>query len=230
MMMSPGPRGRMWFLRSCLLGTFAASIAAVSLVVAPGVVAHPFVVDQANTASPGGGALIHSIQASGPIGQSFTPLLPSLDVVELLTIDFGDQPNGLGATLQVNVRAASIAGIIVATSNPVALPDNFGAATVTFPNGGGVTHFDFGASVPLVPGSLYVIEPIVVAGDSWGLVDILGLYGNGSAIVSGHATPGDWWFREGPSRIPGPPTLALFGAGLFAMAAARARNTDGPER
>jgi hypothetical protein len=93
-----------------------------------------------------------------------------------------------------------------------------------------VTHFDFGASVPLVPGSLYVIEPIVVAGDSWGLVDILGLYGNGSAIVSGHATPGDWWFREGPSRIPGPPTLALFGAGLFAMAAARARNTDGPER
>jgi hypothetical protein len=27
--------------------------------------AHPFVVDQANTAQPGAGALIHSIQASG---------------------------------------------------------------------------------------------------------------------------------------------------------------------
>jgi hypothetical protein len=221
MMMSPGSVGNSWYLRSCLVATLAASIAAVSLGVATGVVAHPFVVDQANTASPGGGALIHSIQVSGPIGQSFTPLLPSLDVVELLTIDFGDQPNGVGATLQVNLRAVSIAGIIIATSNPVVLPDNFGAATVTFPNGGGVTHFDFGASVPLVPGSLYVIEPIVVAGDGWGLVDILGLYGDGTAIISGHATPGDWWFQEGPaapSRIPAPAALALFGAGLLTMA------------
>jgi hypothetical protein len=51
--MSPGPRGGSWFLRSCLALTFAAPIAAVSLVVAPGVVAHPFVVDQSNTGNPG---------------------------------------------------------------------------------------------------------------------------------------------------------------------------------
>ena len=153
--LSSGPRGGRRFLRSCLVLTLAACSAVASLVGAPGAVAHPFVVDQANTDDPGGGVLIHSIQLSGPIGQSFTPLLPSLDVVELLTIDFGEQPNGLGATLQVDLRAASIAGAIVGTSNQVALPDDFGGATITFPNGGGVTHFDFGAAVALVPGSLY---------------------------------------------------------------------------
>jgi hypothetical protein len=217
-MMSPRLRGGSRFLRSRLAVTLAAGIAVVSLAGAPGAVAHPFVVDQANTNS-GGGFLIHSIQLSGPIGQSFTPLLPSLDVVELLTIDFSDHPNGLGATLQVNLREASIGGNIIATSDLVALPDDFGRLTV-----GGVTHFDFAATVALVPGSLYVIEPVVVAGDSWGLVDLLGVYGNGSAIISGHVSPGDWWFQEGPavgSRIPAPATLALFGAGLLAMGVGR---------
>ncbi|HET8576051.1 MAG TPA: PEP-CTERM sorting domain-containing protein [Methylomirabilota bacterium] len=199
----------------------ALGIAVMSLAGAPGAAAHPFLVDQENIGNPGGGVLIHSIQLGAPIGQSFTPLLPALDVVELLTIDFGDFPNGIGATLQVNLRADSIAGNIIATSNPVALPDDFGGPTVTFPNGGGVTHFDFAATVALVPGNLYVIEPVVVAGDSWGLVDILGVYANGSAIVSGHETPGDWWFREGPVAIPVPATLALFGVGLLAMALRR---------
>lgn len=203
---------------------FAASMVVVSLAGAPGAIAHPFAVDQENVDNPGGGVLIHNIKISGPIGQSFTPLLSSLDVVELLTIDFGNPPNGLGATLQVNLRAASIAGNIIATSNPVALPDDFGGPTVTFPNGGAVTHFDFGATVALVPGNLYVIEPVVLAGDHWGLVDILGVYANGSAIISGNAAPNDWWFRDGPavpSRIPAPATLALFGAGLLAMALRR---------
>jgi len=216
-------RGRRGGRRSCVATMLTACGLATGLLGAPGAFAHPFVVDQANTAQPGGGALIHSIQASGPIGQSFTPLLPSLDVVELLTIDFGDQPNGPGATLQVNIRATSIAGAILATSAPVALPDDFGGATVAFPNGGAVTHFDFGASVALVPGSLYVIEPVVVAGDNWGLVDVLGVYGNGGSIISGHDSPGDWWFREGPAAggIPAPATLALFAAGLLTLSLRR---------
>ncbi len=221
--MSPGLRGGSRFLRSCLAATSAACMAVASFVGAPSAVVHPFTVDQANTDNPGGGFLMHNIQLSGPIGQSFTPLLPSLDVVELLTIDFGDQANGLGATLQVNLRVASVAGIIIATSNPVALPDDFGFGGLAV---GGVTHFDFGASVALVSGSLYVIEPVVVVGDSWGLVDLLGVYDNGNAIISGHAAPNDWWFREGPaasSRVPAPATLALFGAGLLAVALRRSR-------
>ena len=58
----------------------------------------PLPVDQTST---------WDIQGNEPIGQSFTPALPSVGFVQLELFD-GHPNNGLGATLYVNIRSGSI--------------------------------------------------------------------------------------------------------------------------
>src|SRR5262245_6096086 len=75
-----------------------------------------FIVDQANDQFNVN--LRFSIQALGPIGQSFTSTLSSLNVVELMTTDFVPL-NGLGADLFVYIRDGSPSGSILSTSQVV---------------------------------------------------------------------------------------------------------------
>ncbi len=138
------------------------------------------VVDQSNTA-----ALIvyHGSVYWSPMGQEFTPSLPALDTVELLT-------SGLAtATLQINIRENTINGPIVGTSLPVDV-------SIPSSTGNTVTHFAFPSLVSLVPSKLYVIELLTLSGDMW-----IGLTGNtylgGALIEQGQRTTFDLWFKEG---------------------------------
>lgn len=180
----------------------------VALWIAPATAgAHPFIVDQQNDGFVP--PLFQSIQVLGPIGQEFTPTLASLDVVELFTADLASN-NGIGASLQLNIRALTIFGAIVGTSFVVPHPDAFF----------GVTHFDFPAPVPLVPG-IFVMEIIVVGGDSWGVGSSGGpvsTYPGGDQIIQGVNFPdNDLWFREGPAAAPEPFALLLLASGLVAL-------------
>jgi hypothetical protein len=167
--------------------------------------AHPFIVDQQNDGffPP----FFQSIQLLGPMGQEFTPTLPSLDVVELFTADMVS--NDGGVNLQLNIRALSILGAIVGTSLVVPLPDAFF----------GVTHFDFPAPVPLAPAGIFVIEVLVVEGQNWGVGSSGdGTYPGGDQIIHGVNFPdNDLWFREGPVAAPEPSALFLLAAGLVAL-------------
>ncbi|HEX7976333.1 MAG TPA: hypothetical protein VF498_18120 [Anaerolineales bacterium] len=147
-------------------------------------------------------------------GQSFTPTLPVLDVVELLTEDF-NWGNGYGIELFVNIRKTTIDGPILGTSNIVQLPDKFS----------GNTRFTFPAVVSLTPGELYVIEVVPASGQdvyktNWGIRyggNWMGSpYPGGSAIFKGIESPIiDLWFWEGLAS-KSPQTSASCKKGLWA--------------
>src|SRR5262245_57936790 len=63
--------------------------------------AHPFVVDQANTPMINGSV---SVLFLSPIGQEFTPAVPSLDVVELHLANSASSGIPMVADLFVNIR------------------------------------------------------------------------------------------------------------------------------
>jgi PEP-CTERM motif-containing protein len=169
-------------------------------------------------------ASVQNVRLFGPIGQEFVPTLPFLDVVQLSTEDFGVNPNGIGASLFVNIRSGTITGPIVGTSLLTALPDGFGLS------GGAITEFDFPSKVPLVPGNTFVIELVISSGDDWGVGSCGGLCGNtypaGRAILFGvPQTDDDLWFAEG-NAVPEPATLALLGTGVsFLLARKRFAQT-----
>ena len=89
-----------------------------------------------------------SIQILSPVGQSFTPTLPGLDVVELWTEDFANG-NGLGSELYVNIREATIDGPILGTSDILELGDNHPFNQFPFSI---ATHFTFPSFISLTPG------------------------------------------------------------------------------
>jgi hypothetical protein len=170
--------------------------------------AHPFVVDQAYTGSVNAAWYIYG--AIGPSGQEFTPTLPSLGGVELLTKDI-PAGNGLGASLSVDIRLDGIFGTIVGTSSPTVLSDGFD----------GVTHFDFPSPVALTPGTRYVIAPVIApGGDTWRIYGSnTNPFPGGRGILSGAPTSVvDMWFREGPAEaVPEPSTVMLLVLGLAAL-------------
>jgi hypothetical protein len=147
----------------------------------------------------GGGTLLQQYTS---YAQSFTPSLGSLDFVRLKLND--NTPSfGIGATLHVNVRSTSFNGPVLASS-----------LSVVFPNGyTGVTNFLFPSSVPLSPGTVYYLEPIIESGDQWNTAADEYNYPGGMVFANGVAASGsDMWFREG-IIVPEPSSgmIALFG-------------------
>src|SRR5437870_5287481 len=68
-----------------------------------------------NNSLPAG--ILHDIQPYEPIGQSFTPGLSSVGFVRLNLSD-AITGNGVGATVYVNLRADSITGPILGSTDP----------------------------------------------------------------------------------------------------------------
>ncbi len=129
-----------------------------------------------------------------PIGQSFTPTLPSV-----VAVDLGlENTVGIGRTLTVSIRSTSISGPVLAS------------VTFTLPPGGpSFVHVDFGSPAAVTPATTYflrVFDPAASAGVRWYIINPGGGYPGGNAITSGISEPGgDYFFRTygtaGPSGV-----------------------------
>ena len=151
------------------------------------------------------------IQPTQPMGQSFTPSLNSVGFVRIYAYD-ADSADGLGATLYLNLRADSITGPILGTTDPLALPNFFGRPV----------DFIFSTPVPVTPGTTYFFQPVVQSGNTWGLNASDYNYAGGTAFVLGQPNTRNWdlWFREGVV-VPEPSSITLISVGgiglLFAL-------------
>ena len=163
-----------------------------------------FVYDQQSADETTGGGVTVTIQPNQPLGQSFSPTLSSVGFIRL---NVGDTAaNGLGATLYVNLRSGSITGPILASSDPVALPDGFF----------GYPDFLFHTPVDVTPNVPYFFQPVVQSGDLWVAIAYPYGYLGGTAFRQGTPIPSDLWFREG-IVVPEPSsrTFLLAGIGLL---------------
>jgi hypothetical protein len=149
------------------------------------------------------------IQSNAPFGQSFTPTLYSIGFVRLFLYDaaFGNTSSG---TLSINLRGDSIAGTLLGFTEPVVIPAHFA----------GFADFFFSTPVPVDPGSVYYLEPLVQSGNTWGVNQAGYNYPGGTLFAHGVPDPsnGDMWFREG-IVVPEPSSasLALVGAAALAL-------------
>jgi hypothetical protein len=153
----------------------------------------------------GGGAPIQSQQ---PTGQSFTPALSSVGFVQLELVDFYPG-NGTGATVYVNLRADSITGTILSSTEPVFMPDGFNDS---------ITNFFFPTSVAVIAGTTYYLQPVVQSGDHWDMIVGQYNYPGGTFFANGLPDPNgfDVWFREGVlTPEPSSALLVLFGGAVL---------------
>ena len=154
-----------------------------------------FIYDQQATNFLEGGGLI--TDANQPIGQSFTP---SLSAVNFITLNLYDaRPSSAGGSVYVNLRSNSITGPILGISDVI---------TMAYNNGGEKT-FLFPSDIPLIPGTMYFFQPILLPGsDEWGTAISQG-YAGGTAFVNGVPVTGShFWFREG-IVVPKPSSASL---------------------
>jgi hypothetical protein len=157
------------------------------------------------------------VQTNGPIGQSFTPSLSAIGYVKMFFHDV-TPGNSLGATVLINVRAGSISGTVLGSTDPVALPDSFNNPTNLF----------FASPVTLSPGTVYYIEPIVQTGDLWHVLAYDYHYNSGTAFIKGVADPiNDLWFEEG-IVVPEPSCGCFLLAGFMILRRARKRSISVP--
>ncbi len=152
------------------------------------------------------------IQGQEPTGQSFTPALSSVGFVQLELSDF-NPGNGVGATVFLNLRAGSLTGTILDSTEPVFMPDGFSY---------GITNFFFAAPAAVNPGTVYYLEPILQSGDHWDIIIGSYNYPGGTFFANGLPNPNafDVWFREG-SIVPEPPSGLLVLLGIAGVCAAR---------
>ena len=128
----------------------------------------------------------------GPIGQEFVPGNQTLNMVELFVANM-DLSSPFASDIEVNIRQGSMTGMVLGTSLQVNVLFEYS----------GIAHFDFPATVNLVPGNMNVIELVVppgggnvAAGGGWTTS-----YLPGRLILAGRPIPqtdnSDLWFREG---------------------------------
>jgi len=146
------------------------------------------------------------LQSDQPMGQSFTPTLPSIAFVIFNLYD-GDFLHNLGGTVYVNLRSTSITGTILSSTTPVFMPDGFF----------GITNFLFSTPVAVTPGVTYYLQPVAQAGsDGFGSAVTDGSYLGGIAYNNGLPWANhNLWFREGVVPEPSSALLALLGSGAW---------------
>jgi hypothetical protein len=156
---------------------------------------------------------VQTIQSAQPIGQSFTPSLNAVGFIRVTLID--RTANSVGATVYINLHSGSITGPILASTEPVRMPDNYGGATTFF----------FSNPIPVVPGTTLYFRPVVQSGDAWGIYhDRHYDYSGGMMFGFGLPAPdSDLWFRQG-IYIPEPsPTLLLLSGAAVVLYLRRRR-------
>jgi len=153
--------------------------------------------DQSSSTTNNSGEFLANIQASQPIGQSFTPSLAGVGFVRLYVSD--RNADGVGTTILVNLLSGSLTGSVVSATAPVFVPDGFH----------GFTDFFFPANATVTPGSTYYFRPVVQSGEDYGVgYDSRFLYPGGNAFFNGAGdTFYDLWFQEG--IVPEPSSVAL---------------------
>jgi hypothetical protein len=159
-----------------------------------------------NRSTIGGGV---GIYVEAPTGQSFIPALSSVGFVQFEFTD-PNPGNSVGATVYVNLRAGSLTGPILGSTDPVAMPDRFSS---------GVTNFFFSSPVSVTPRQTYYLEPVLTDGERlWAIAVGPFAYTGGTFFEFGSPDPNgsNAWFREGV-LIPEPPSglLALLGGSLI---------------
>lgn len=158
-----------------------------------------------------GGAL--PIQLYSSLGQSFTPSLTAVSFVQLRFLDI-DPNNNSGATVVIKLRANSMNGAVIGTSQLV-MVDGFS----------GVASFLFGHQISVTPNSIYFIDASVLSGDTLGIITIGDTYSGGSIFADGFPAIGnDLWFREG-IVVPEPTSAALVILGVGLSAWCRSKKT-----
>ena len=160
------------------------------------------------------------IQQNQPIGQSFTPALPTVGFIRLIVYNglLGDTS---GATLIVNLRRDSITGPILSSSEPISIPSGSLFA--------GPVDFFFASPVSVTPGATYYFQPVVQNNNNLGLNQSFYNYSGGTAFFQG--TPSsinDLWFREGIVVVPEPSTVSLLVLGVLAFGWRASRNRRRP--
>ncbi len=139
------------------------------------------------------------------MGQSFTPALSSVGFVQLEFVD--DTPSGIGATVYVNLRANSISGGILNSTDPILVPLGIRE----------VVTFYFSSPADVTPGTTYYFQPVLQSGDpAMSVVEDIFNYPGGMIYLQGIGDPNfDLWFREGIVPEPSTWTLLLTGATLL---------------
>ena len=153
------------------------------------------------------------IQSSQPIGQSFTPSLNAVGVVQLFLEEqvANSSPN---AVVAVNLLQNSITGPVIAQTMSVTLGTGFEGSVNLF----------FSTPVTVSPGTTYYFQPVVASGGAFVNVSTFYTYAGGTSFINGVADPSqNFYFREG-IVIPEPSTWALLILGGGALLFRRCKN------
>lgn len=132
------------------LRQLAIGIALAAALLVPRAGAAQGVVDQSHVCSH----QVFQIQFYSPVGQSFVPVKPSLNAVEVWLQDMNTPHSD---TITMRLREGGIAGPVLATL----------AQALTVPPGSVWVRYDLPAPVQVVPGNTYVIE-LAATNPSWG--------------------------------------------------------------
>lgn len=146
---------------------------------------HAYQVDQENTATPNLSWNLHDL---APIGQSFVPAASVMNVVEL---DLGTTGSFITlASFTVRVRADSMSGPVLATSDTLRLPGPSRA----------LRRFTFTPPLDVTPGREHVLEVLWIGGTTTMLAygNTVAVPGDREAWVSGVPdAQAALWFRTG---------------------------------
>jgi hypothetical protein len=158
-----------------------------------------FMADQAN-GSINDPPVVSGLPLPGSIAQSFTPLLPSVDFIQVDIYLLTSDPQ----TFYFNLRANDPNSPIFASTVPVVLSNRSNKKEL----------FYFPNSVSLIPGNVYFFEPVDASNGrmSIGYLSPSG-YTRGDLWSNGGKDPdADLWFREGVI-VPEPSAAILVGLG-----------------